>query len=312
MDQYRHQLQTALAYANPTAILLAHTGGHFNRTGAFIGRMTSVRSNESSAGQDHAPSGALAKRETAAFDRYLNASRDGAWLSMARIHPKFDSCSVVGSGGSPIGAGNGAAIDAHQVVIRYGAAPTGGVFIADAGNRTTLRLCPSHDMTRAAEQRRWCQAMPGENSTVVLYCHGSTLTVCQGSALLNHSLLLSPTLATEAGTRLQLALTSCNSHDECMALHSSARRHQHEPRSTWCHRLASLACFSRPKCAAAHPSSASPTSAFSDPRHPSGNSPLQSRRSLRCPARWVAEVPLRRRGVHRDGLEQVVIYPVTG
>ena len=46
---------------------------------------------------------------------------------------------------------------------------------------------------------------------------------------------------------------------------------------------------------------------FFDPRHPSGNSPSQSRRSLRGPARWVAEVPRRRRGVHRDGLEEAVI-----
>ena len=49
---------------------------------------------------------------------------------------------------------------------------------------------------------------------------------------------------------------------------------------------------------------------FFDPRqirNLSGNSASQSRRSLRGPARWVADGPRRRRGVHRDGLEEAVI-----
>ena len=39
--------------------------------------------------------------------------------------------------------------------------------------------------------------------------------------------------------------------------------------------------------------------------HPSGHGPDQSRRSLRGPARWVAEGPRGRRGVHRVGLEEL-------
>ena len=51
----------------------------------------------------------------------------------------FDSCAVVGGGGSLLGSGRGADIDAHAAVFRFGRAPTVG-FERDAGSRTTHRV----------------------------------------------------------------------------------------------------------------------------------------------------------------------------
>ena len=56
------------------------------------------------------------------------------------LFPRGASCAVVGSGGSLIRARHGAAIDAHDVVMRFNLAPAGGAWAADVGSRTTIRL----------------------------------------------------------------------------------------------------------------------------------------------------------------------------
>ena len=58
-------------------------------------------------------------------------------------------CAVVGSGGTLIGSGAGAAIDAHDVVFRFNLAPTGGQWAADVGTRTTHRLFNGQSRARA-------------------------------------------------------------------------------------------------------------------------------------------------------------------
>jgi hypothetical protein len=50
------------------------------------------------------------------------------------------SCAVVGSGGSLARSGSGAAIDAHDVVMRFNLAPAGGALGMHVGERTTLRI----------------------------------------------------------------------------------------------------------------------------------------------------------------------------
>ena len=50
------------------------------------------------------------------------------------------SCAVVGNSGTLLGARHGELIDSHTHVIRFNAAPTGGVWSADVGNRSTIRI----------------------------------------------------------------------------------------------------------------------------------------------------------------------------
>ena len=50
------------------------------------------------------------------------------------------SCAVVGSGGSLSRSGSGAAIDAHEVVVRFNLAPAGGVLASHVGWKTTVRI----------------------------------------------------------------------------------------------------------------------------------------------------------------------------
>ena len=50
------------------------------------------------------------------------------------------SCAVVGNSGCLLGSRLGLAIDAHDVVIRFNAAPSGGVWTHDVGGKATLRI----------------------------------------------------------------------------------------------------------------------------------------------------------------------------
>ena len=60
-------------------------------------------------------------------------------VTVARPPARFRSCALVGSGGILSGSGSGAAIDAHEAVIRFNDAPLKG-FTRDVGNRTTIRV----------------------------------------------------------------------------------------------------------------------------------------------------------------------------
>ncbi|KAK9817132.1 hypothetical protein WJX72_010008 [[Myrmecia] bisecta] len=79
----------------------------------------------------------------------FNSSREivNADLQLASMLPKEDkvkavalrSCAVVGNSGSLLGAAHGPAIDSHDTVIRFNAAPTTG-YEADVGHTTAFRL----------------------------------------------------------------------------------------------------------------------------------------------------------------------------
>ena len=73
----------------------------------------------------------------------------GGGRSAAAAAAAAGRCAVVGSGGTLIGSGAGAAIDAHDVVFRFNLAPTGGQWAADVGTRTTHRLFNGQSRARA-------------------------------------------------------------------------------------------------------------------------------------------------------------------
>ncbi|KAL3922934.1 MAG: hypothetical protein SGPRY_004383, partial [Prymnesium sp.] len=62
------------------------------------------------------------------------------------------SCAVVGSGGTLRGSRSGFLIDSHDIVMRFNAAPAGGLWAEDVGRRTTVRLLT--DKTIAVGSRR--------------------------------------------------------------------------------------------------------------------------------------------------------------
>ena len=72
--------------------------------------------------------------------RRMQASNRASVGRPPELFPRGASCAVVGSSGSLMRSGFGAAIDAHDVVLRFNLAPAGGVWAADVGNRTTIRI----------------------------------------------------------------------------------------------------------------------------------------------------------------------------
>jgi hypothetical protein len=85
------------------------------------------------------------------------------------------SCAVVGNSGTLLGSGQGVEIDAHDSVGRINAAPSGGVWSADVGGRSTLRLLT--DWTGMMLKRH-----PGDTRTsgegILLYCMASWTGKC--------------------------------------------------------------------------------------------------------------------------------------
>ena len=78
-------------------------------------------------------------------DRFARRLQQRAKTSLAERWlpspiPFGASCAVVGSGGSLARSGSGAAIDAHDVVMRFNLAPAGGALGTHVGERTTLRI----------------------------------------------------------------------------------------------------------------------------------------------------------------------------
>ena len=73
-------------------------------------------------------------------------------------------CAVVGSGGTLVGSGAGAAIDSHEVVYRFNLAPAGERWAGDVGTRTTFRLF--NGQSRAGARR----VNDSRGATHLLYC----------------------------------------------------------------------------------------------------------------------------------------------
>eukprot|EP00908_Phaeocystis_cordata_P007406 Transcript_18046.p1 GENE.Transcript_18046~~Transcript_18046.p1 ORF type:complete len:407 (-),score=131.54 Transcript_18046:79-1245(-) len=117
-------------------------------------------------------------------------------VTVRRPPARYRSCAVVGSGGILSGSGSGAAIDAHEAVIRFNGAPIAG-FARDVGNRTTVWVVAGQHLLGPRTVR------PGE--LVALYCSNAWLGACHFGLLLpkrrvgsSPVLLLNPQLAYEA------------------------------------------------------------------------------------------------------------------
>ena len=132
-------------------------------------------------------------------------------LTSRPTRASFGTCAVVGSSGGLSGSGQGAQIDAHDAVFRFNTAPTGGRYLHDVGNRTTVWVA-SHAPWRS-QMRTRVGVVPGE--AAALYCFNPWLGACFSDALGGNRvdargrrvapLLLSPALA--AGIMsLQVAL----------------------------------------------------------------------------------------------------------
>jgi len=86
---------------------------------------------------------------------------------------RYASCAVVGSGGALRGARYGAAIDAHEAVIRVNAAPTVGHETA-VGARTTWRVHNS--------EKPFMLAAAGVPELQLVICHMGWIGACQHQA----------------------------------------------------------------------------------------------------------------------------------
>ena len=113
-------------------------------------------------------------------------------VTVARPPARFRSCALVGSGGILSRSGSGAAIDAHEAVIRFNGAPLKG-FVRDVGNRTTVWVVAGQHLLGPHTVR------PGE--LVALYCSNAWLGACHFGLLLpkrragnNPVMLLNPLL----------------------------------------------------------------------------------------------------------------------
>jgi hypothetical protein len=91
----------------------------------------------------------------------------------------FSTCAVVGSSGGLKGSRQGELIDAHDAVVRFNTAPTGGQYAADVGNRTSLWVA-SHVPWRSQLRTRVGLASEEE---AALYCFNPWLGTCFNEAL---------------------------------------------------------------------------------------------------------------------------------
>uniref|UniRef100_A0A7S0NWS0 Uncharacterized protein n=1 Tax=Calcidiscus leptoporus TaxID=127549 RepID=A0A7S0NWS0_9EUKA len=75
----------------------------------------------------------------------------------------YGACAVVGSGGTLRNAHHGREIDAHDAVIRFNLAPTGGEWLEAVGSRSTFRLFNGQSRSRHTLVR-------ANTSHELLYC----------------------------------------------------------------------------------------------------------------------------------------------
>ena len=89
--------------------------------------------------------------------------------------PPSGRCAIVGNSGSLLGDRRGRLIDEHDSVIRFNAAPSGGVWSADVGGKSTLRILSSW----VAKMRSW---HPNDTRATgdgtLLYCMANWVGAC--------------------------------------------------------------------------------------------------------------------------------------
>jgi hypothetical protein len=89
-------------------------------------------------------------------------------------HPR-GRCAVVGNGGGLHGEGHGHEIDAHDYVLRFNAAPSGGAWSEDVGHRSSLRILSSW----VAQMRVWHpNDTRATGDQLLLYCLANWVGKC--------------------------------------------------------------------------------------------------------------------------------------
>lgn len=104
-------------------------------------------------------------------ERLLRTARNGTRPPM----PHGQTCAIVGSGGGLVGTSSGRAIDAHDFVLRFNAAPAGGEWGADVGNKTSHRIFT--DKTVTLRSRHASDKRAG-GSGLLLYCMATWVGKC--------------------------------------------------------------------------------------------------------------------------------------
>lgn len=106
--------------------------------------------------------------------KYAQRLQENGRLGRRPLQPKNESCAIVGSGGSLRGSGYGRLIDSHHAVMRFNAAPAGGEWSGDVGNRTTWRVFT--DKTIFLSSRRQDSRSSGDG--LLLYCMATWVGKC--------------------------------------------------------------------------------------------------------------------------------------
>lgn len=88
--------------------------------------------------------------------------------------PSNHSCAIVGSGGGLRGSSYGQLIDEHKTVMRFNAAPAGGEWAQDVGQRTTLRIYTDKTIAHSARRDDLHVGADGR----LLYCMASWVGKC--------------------------------------------------------------------------------------------------------------------------------------
>ena len=130
-----HETPAMLCARRPPFGFLADPGTLAGITAGL--RRDHNQSRSSSAGRAAPGTQRAACLEVARLFKRLAAS---AHRTVTAASLRHRSCAVVGSSGSMLGAGRGAAIDAHDAVFRFNLAPTASQWAPDVGSRTTYRL----------------------------------------------------------------------------------------------------------------------------------------------------------------------------
>jgi hypothetical protein len=101
-----------------------------------------IKENPQRLSEHGAPFGMLENHNQTSCSEKV-AGLQAAALDTAELHPRIPSgsrCAIVGNSGSLLGSHLGPTIDAHDIVIRMNAAPSGGVWADDVGSKADLRI----------------------------------------------------------------------------------------------------------------------------------------------------------------------------
>ena len=185
--------------------------GFRDSAGRVNGILWSAPSSNSSNASASGRRLAAPENETVALEACLRLAHVLRRTTARPAHAAHGTCAVVGSSGGLSGSGQGARIDAHDAIYRFNSAPTGGPYLADVGNRTSVWIA-SHIPWRMQAKLEAGRRRSGDVSEVAaLYCFNPWLGSCHVEAMGSKKLgitmphMLNPQLAA-AMMRIQVAL----------------------------------------------------------------------------------------------------------